>query len=404
MTDPFALLPLAIAAGAGRVDSLETQQLVAAGFTLLQRSATLARALSGRRSAILLPTSPAFITALAASDGRGALLLDPRAAPAEIAHQLADATVGAVFTTHALAARLPDATVRVLLDDAPRSARVLAGGAPADVDLGSHHGLPLEGDATIEGRDEEAAVVYTAAITGRAAGAILTHRNLLVNARAAIHATGLSANDHLLAVLSWSQLFGLVVTGIAPLLAGARVTTEPRFHPARLVERLERDDITHFAGVPSMFAALLGVLRRRGAGLRAPALRVCVCGGAPLDVELQDRWFESTGIELRQGYGLTEAGPGCLFNRADQTNRRGTLGVALPGVDVAIHDPFTGLALPAGTEGEICVRGLNVFRGYVRGVGAGLAMRDGWLHTGDLGVMDDDGVVSRSSQPARSRR
>src|SRR5919107_6128601 len=107
MTDPLALLPLALAAGGGRVDQYEAQQLVAAGLTLLQRSATLVRALSGRRSAVLLPTSPAFVTALAASEGRGAVLVNPLAARAEIADQLADAGVGAVFTTSAFATRLP---------------------------------------------------------------------------------------------------------------------------------------------------------------------------------------------------------------------------------------------------------------------------------------------------------
>ncbi|MDB4898923.1 MAG: hypothetical protein JWN53_731, partial [Gemmatimonadetes bacterium] len=138
MTNPLSLLPLALAAGGGTVDGFETQQLVAAGLTLLQRSAPLVRALSGRRSAILLPTSPAFLVALAASDGRGAVLINPLAAPAEVAFQCLDADVGAVFTSSALADRLPDTVVRVLLDDAPRAARVLAGGATSTVDLGSH--------------------------------------------------------------------------------------------------------------------------------------------------------------------------------------------------------------------------------------------------------------------------
>jgi long-chain acyl-CoA synthetase len=394
MTDPFAVLPLALASGNGRVDTLEAQQLVAAGFTLLQRSAPLARALSGRRSAVLLPTSPAFLTALAASDGRGAVLVNPLAAAPEIAYQLAEADVGAVFTTSALAGKLPDTVARVLLDDAPRSARVLAGGASSDVDLGSHHGLLLEGDATVEGRDEEAAVVYTSAMAGWPLGAILTHRNLLANARSTIDAMDLSAGDHTFAALPWSHLFGLVVTGIAPLLAGARVTTDQRFHPLRLIDRLENGDLTQLVGVPSVFAALLSALQRRGAGLRPTALRVCICGGAPLDPLVQDRWIDATGIELRQGYGLTEAGPVCLFNRVDRPNRRGTLGVAFPGVDVEIHDPATGRAVADGAEGEICVRGPNVFRGYVRGGDAGLARRDGWLHTGDLGARDSDGRIT----------
>ena len=107
MLDPFSLLPLSLAAQRGRVDDFEVQQLVAAGLTLLQRSAPLVRALSRTRAAILLPTSPAFFTALAAAEGRGAVLVNPLAAPREIAHQLRDANVGAVFTNATLAGSLP---------------------------------------------------------------------------------------------------------------------------------------------------------------------------------------------------------------------------------------------------------------------------------------------------------
>ena len=103
MSDPLSLFPMALAAGGGRIDGLECQQLVAAGVTLLQRSAPLVRALSGRRAGILLPTGPAFITALAASDGRGAVLLSQGASPSDVAWQLSDADVGAVFTVSALA-------------------------------------------------------------------------------------------------------------------------------------------------------------------------------------------------------------------------------------------------------------------------------------------------------------
>jgi acyl-CoA synthetase (AMP-forming)/AMP-acid ligase II len=114
VSDPLALLPLALAAGGGRLRAsgsdateYETQQLVASGLTLLQRSAPLVRALSGRRSAILLPTSPAYVMALAASEGRGAVLINPLASRVEAAYQITDANVGAVFTTTELVGRLP---------------------------------------------------------------------------------------------------------------------------------------------------------------------------------------------------------------------------------------------------------------------------------------------------------
>ena len=99
-------------------------------------------------------------------------------------------------------------------------------------------------------------------------------------------------------------------------------------------------------------------------------------------------------MELRQGYGLTEAGPVCLFNRPPRPNKSGTLGTAYPGVDVAVRDPGTGAPCPPGAVGEICVRGPNVGPGYVSGGEAGLGRRGAWLRTGDLGEADAEGYVT----------
>lgn len=397
MTDPLALLPLAAAAHGGRVNAFESQQLVAAGLTLLRRCAPLVRALSGRRAAILLPTGPAFLTALAASEGRGAVLVNPVAAPLEIAHQLSDAGVGAVFTIGALEHAVPAAMPRVLLDESPARAVWVHDGARREIDLGSHVGFAIEGEADAPGRDEEAAVVYTSAMAGTPLGAILTHRNLLANARATVEVAELGPRDHALALLPFSHLFGFTVTLVAPLLAGGRVTPMPRFNPVRAIEAIETAGITLLVGVPAIYHALATVLARRGAPprapLRAPDLRVCICGGAPLSPALQARWLELTGVELRQGYGLTEAAPVCLFNRVTLPNHPGTLGVPFPGVEVSIRDD-AGHELPRGATGEICVSGENVFAGYVSGGGAGLRRQGGWLHTGDLGVMDADGWVT----------
>ncbi len=401
MTNPLALLPLAMAAGGGRIDEFEAQQLVAAGITLLQRSAPLVRALAGRRAAILLPTSPAYFTALAASDGRGAVLINPLAARAEIAFQCADAGVGAVFTAAALADRVPDTLHRVLLDDAPHSARLVSpDGSVQTIDLGSHFGLSLEGEADVGGRDEEVSIVYTSAMQGTPLGAVLTHRNMLANARSAVEAMANTADDHVLALLPYAHLFGLTVTAVAPMLVGARVTTMARFNPGRAAELLA-GDVTEVAGVPAIYAALLAAIEKRGVRLADGALRLCLCGGAVLPRALQDRWFDVTGHELHEGYGLTEASPLALFNRAGRANVRGTLGHAVPGVDVRIFPParYDGSSspiesepLPDGTAGEICVRGANVSPGYVGGA-TGLPRCGDWLYSGDEGIRLADGTI-----------
>ncbi len=407
MSDPLALFPLALAAGGGRIGAagddtlLDAQQLVAAGLTLLQRSAPLVRALSGRRSAILLPTVPAYLTALAASEGRGAVLVNPLAAPREIAFQCADANVGAVFTTSALAPRAPAGLPIILLDDAPRTARVVTPDRTQDIDLGSHFGLSSAGESDVRGRDEEAVIVYTSAMAGTPLGAVLTHANLLANARATVNAAANDANDEVLALLPFAHLFGLTVAGAAPLLSGGRVRTMERFHPVRAAELLAAG-ITAVVGVPAVFHAMLAAIERRGLDLRGSTLRVCICGGAVLPIELQERWADVTGVELRQGYGLTEAAPVCLFNRVDRPNVRGTLGVAFPGVDIAIMPPAAYPAarrdltdatpLRDGERGEICVRGENVSAGYLRDA-VGLPHRGEWLCTGDAGVRNPDGTI-----------
>ena len=335
------------------------------------------------------------------------MLVNPLAAPPEIAYQLADANVGAVFTNTALAPRINDSVVRVLLDDAPRRARVLWQGQSRDVDLGAHAGLALEGDPSGAGRDEEAVIVYTSAMAGRPLGAILTHHNLIANARSTAEAIGVTANDRALAVLPLAHLFGLTGTGAVPLLNGGAVATMDRFNPTRALERLGTEQITLVVGVPAVYQALLAVIDRRGGGHDDFAhVRVCICGGAVLASELQDRWYDATGVELRQGYGLTEAGPVCLFNRTDAPNIRGTLGVPLPRVEVGIRSPVawsdegvrsaSGVVamLPDEAEGEICVRGDGVFRGYVTGGERGLVVREEWLHTGDIGRRNRDGTVT----------
>jgi len=396
MSNPLGVLPLAMAAHGSTLDGIPVAQLIACGLTLLQRSAPLARALYGKRAALLLPTGRQMVVGLAASEGRGTVLLNPLASSSEIAFQLDDADVGAVFTIASLAHKLPSSLPVVLLDDVPQQASLVLAGVISTIDLGSHIGLDLAGDTTdgVDGNDEEAVVVYTSAMEGQPLGAILTHRNLLANARATIAAAQITSADHMLAALPFSHLFGMTVTLSAPLLAGARVTTMGRFNPIKAVDALVDDAVTMFVGVPAMFIAMLTAIERRGGTIDVPALRVCISGGAALPVWVQRKWETATGCALRQGYGLTEAGPVCLFNRVDLANRVGTLGVAYPGADVTIRHPTSNAELPAGASGEICVRGPLVGPGYVTRNELGLRRTDGWLHSGDQGSMDSDGVVT----------
>ncbi|MFM8603204.1 MAG: hypothetical protein ACKOC2_03810 [Gemmatimonadota bacterium] len=167
-------LALRLAAAGGRIDDLPASQLVAAGFTLLQRSAPLVRMLAGRRSALLLPPGPAAVVALAASDGRGAVVLPLDRSPEELAAHCAASDAGAVFTLASHRDQVPASLGVVLLDAIPRTAMVRTPeGREQMVDLGSHVGLTVEGETDLPGRDEEALLLPSAPTI------MLTHRALL---------------------------------------------------------------------------------------------------------------------------------------------------------------------------------------------------------------------------------
>lgn len=294
------LVPLRVAAGNGAINGYPAPQLVSAGFTLLQRSASLVRSLARKRAAILLPNSPQFLVALAAADGRGAVLVNPVTAAAEVARQLRDADVAAVFTDRALASKIPDHLPRVLLDEAPRRATLVSpGSGDQPLDLGSHFGLSLEGDRDALGRDEECTIEYASAMQGQALSASLTHRALLASARQSVEAAAMVASDHVLALLPFSQRLALAVSLVAPLLVGASVTTMPRFDPIDALDLLAAGDVTVIVGAAAEFEGMLGAIARRGEQLKGGRLRLCICGGLPPSAELQREWQAATGAPLR---------------------------------------------------------------------------------------------------------
>ena len=292
------LLTLRVAAGGGSIDGLDTAQLVAAGFTLLQRNAALVRALAGHRGAILLPASPQFLVALAACDGRGAVLLDPDAPQTGIAHQLADANVGVAFTVAVLAPRLPAHFPHVLLDDAPTAATVVSARGSARVDLGSHFGLALEGAADLPGRDEECTIRYGATSAGAPVVTVSTHRDLIAGARRAAEAAAIIRADHLLLAVPFGDPDALAWT-TAAWMAGARVTTMPRFDPSAAVDAIARGRCTLFAGSPAMFDGILPQLDASSVLKHGGSLRAGLCDSEPPTADQQERWAAATGGELR---------------------------------------------------------------------------------------------------------
>ena len=340
-----------------------------------------ARGVEDERVGILLPNVVAFPVAFfgVLRAGARALMLNPQYSPREISEYMADAGARWVVTMEALEHLLPPGAQPILMEPAEGC----LDGAPAIPAIE----VPLPRPAA----DDEAAVIYTAADEGWARGARLTHRGLGTNLASTVEAMGMVAEDRVFALLPLIHAFGLTVTMTAPLSVGATIIPVERFHPVRTLDQLEASGATVMCGVPAMYLAMISAAERRG--VPRHSLRVAICGGAPLQAEVARRWEDTFGIPLREGYGLTEASPVCLFNRVDRPNHPGSLGHPFPGVEVTIRDP-RGEHCPAGATGEICVEGANVFIGYVGDEGRDpRQFWDNALRTGDLGCCAPDGTV-----------
>jgi acyl-CoA synthetase (AMP-forming)/AMP-acid ligase II len=225
MPDPLSLITLASAARGGSVDGLDARVLVAAGVTMLQRCAPLVRELARGRGAVLLDNSAAYLVALAACEGRGAVLVDPRASEKEIARVLKESEGRVVFTSEQYAEALPQEVPRVLLDELPGHVAFVHGHERRRVDVGSHFGLEIEGEEESEGSVEEAIVARE--LAGEPFRSF-THRELLEVARGVVSAAGLEEGDEVLALPPFHEARGLASGLLAPLLAGARVVTRPK--------------------------------------------------------------------------------------------------------------------------------------------------------------------------------
>jgi len=237
---------------------------------------------------------------------------------------------------------------------------------------------------------DTAVILYTSGTTGKPKGAELTHSNLFVNCSVVLpKLLPLGSEDVALATLPLFHSFGQTVIQNGMIAAGGTFTLLPRFGPAEAFELMERDRVTLFAGVPTMYFALLHHEPERSYDLSA--LRYCMAGGAPLPVEVMNAFEEKFGLNVLEGYGLSETSPVASFNMLDRPRRAGSIGYPVWGVEMAILDE-QDRPVADGERGEICIRGHNVMKGYLKRPDATKeALRNGWFHSGDIGVRSPDG-------------
>jgi long-chain acyl-CoA synthetase len=239
--------------------------------------------------------------------------------------------------------------------------------------------------------DDTAVILYTSGTTGSPKGAELTHANMLTNCRITTESViVVGEDDRLLGALPLFHSFGQTCGMNVSINARATVSLIPRFDPVKALEILERDRITVFEGVPTMYNALLAVPDRDRYDVSS--LRVCVSGGASLPVETLRSFEEAFGCKLLEGYGLSETSPVASFNHPHMQQKAGSIGTPIEGVEMkAIDDD--GDEVPQGEPGEIAIRGHNVMKGYWQRPDATAEAidDDGWFKTGDVATVDEDG-------------
>ena len=247
---------------------------------------------------------------------------------------------------------------------------------------------PPLNEVTRRADDDTAVILYTSGTTGTPKGAELTHANLRRNASVtATSLLGLGPDDVVMGCLPLFHSFGQTCGLNAAMLSGACLTLIPRFSAAAALRVIERDRVTVFEGVPTMY---VGLLADGADGADTASLRLCVSGGAALPVEVLHGFEKAFGAVILEGYGLSETSPVATFNRRDQ-RKPGSIGLPVEGVELRLVDDG-GAAAPDGEVGEIAIRGHNVMKGYWKRPDATTAaIRGGWFHTGDLARRDEDG-------------
>ncbi len=259
----------------------------------------------------------------------------------------------------------------------------------------------MAGDATpapvtIDPANDIAVLQYTGGTTGVPKGAALTHRNLVANATQMdtwFH-NAVPGEDSMVAVLPFFHVFAMTVVMNMPIAKGLKIYILPQFNLGELLDLIATQKPSYLAAVPTMYTAMVNA--DKTSNIDFSSLKFCISGGAPLPAEVKNAFEQKTKAKLvAEGYGLTESSPVVTINPISDKARAGSIGLPLPGTTVEILSLEDGATLmPVGEKGEVCVRGPQVMPGYYkRSEETALILKDGRLHTGDVGYMDAEGFV-----------
>ncbi|RYG72626.1 fatty acid--CoA ligase family protein [Lentibacillus lipolyticus] len=353
----------------------------------------------GDHIAIAVGNSPFYVIGLygALRLGVVAIPVNPQYTANELAYILKDGDVKGIITMDVLLGKFE--SIRSQLSSVKHyiscesGANISPAASPLYDKLYSFSEMVEEGSLGFEPpetEDEETAIIlYTSGTTGKPKGAMLTHKNIYSNAKDTADYLTIGGDDRVIAALPMFHVFCLTVALNAPLMNGGTVMIMPKFSPQEVFRLAKEHDATIFAGVPTMYNYILQASEQNGGDLSG--IRLCISGGASMPVSLLKQFEAAFNVTVSEGYGLSEASPVTCFNPLDRPRKPGSIGTSIMNVENKVVDEF-GEEVPPGEVGELIVRGPNVMKGYYNlEEETAAALKDGWLYTGDMARMDDEG-------------
>ncbi|WP_298487689.1 long-chain fatty acid--CoA ligase [uncultured Maribacter sp.] len=248
--------------------------------------------------------------------------------------------------------------------------------------------------------NDTAVIIYTSGTTGKPKGAELTHSNLLLNAILSADIANTQPEDTLLIVLPLFHIFAMTLLMNSGIYRGAKSILLPRFDPETTLKMMEKHKVSIFAGVPTMYWGLLNH-KDKNLNINAIAnnLKICISGGAALPVKVLENFETKYKVKILEGFGMSEGSPVVTFNHKENIRKPGSVGTAAWGIDVKVVDD-NGNELPVGEKGELVYKGHNVMKGYYKRPEVNAkVLKNGWLHSGDVAIKDEDGfffIVDRT--------
>jgi long-chain acyl-CoA synthetase len=352
----------------------------------------------GDKVALMLPNCPEFVIAYFAIQKIGgvAVTLNVQSTPYELLHLLGNSDSQCLITQGMLAKRFEE-----IQKELPLCRHLITTNGPGEDSL--FREIVAKGPFTEEipelAADDPAVMIYTAGLTGKPLGAVLTHHNLLTQSVLLRTICHLDEHNTGLAVIPLFHSFGAVANMLALLRIGAGVVLMDRFTLDAIFTAIEKEKVTYIAAVPRLF---LGMLFHAGAEkYKTDSLKFCVTGGAAMPPDFIPVFEKRFGVKIMEGYGLTEASPASSFSRLEMPQKPGSIGIPLPGVEAKIVDE-TGIEVPRETVGELILKGDNIMKGYYKDDEmTAQVIKEGWLYTSDLGRMDAEGYIFLTGRKKR---